>query len=111
MPEQDDQPKGFSSKPPPWVEGLRAKLAEHDVDQRLERLATTVEHAVQQGVARAGELAHDHQDDIARLLDRAEGAVERRTDGKHAETIRHVRGSLERGVEKLARQRPSSGER
>ena len=62
--------------------------------------------AVRQGVAKAGELAHEHKGDLERLIDKAASAVDRRTDGKHADTISQVRGSLERGVEKIADQRP-----
>ena len=57
-------------------------------------------------MAKAGELAHEHKGDIERLLDKAASALDRRTDGKHADTISQVRGSLERGVEKIADQRP-----
>ena len=94
-------PRGRRSARP-----IRAKLEEYEVDRHLNELATTLEHAVRQGVAKAGELAHEHRGDIERLIDKAASAVDRRTDGKHADTISQVRGSLERGVEKIADQRP-----
>jgi hypothetical protein len=56
-------------------------------------------------MAKAGELAHEHKGDLERLFDKAAEAVDRRTEGKHAEKIQQVRGSLERGVDKLAEQR------
>jgi RNA-splicing ligase RtcB len=90
---------------PPLAEAIRAKLDEYQVERHLNDLATTLEDAVRHGVAKAGELAHEHKGDIDRLLDRPATAVDRRTDGKHADRISQVRGSLERGVEKIAEQR------
>jgi RNA-splicing ligase RtcB len=104
-----DQPSDKSaqnpSDKPPLGESLRAKMDEYELDRHLKELASSLEHAVRQGVAKAGELAHEHQGDIDRLLEKAASAVDRRTDGKHAERISQVRGSLERGVEKIADQR------
>ena len=98
-------------QPPPGRslgESIRAKLEEYELDRHLDELADTVEHAVRQGVAKVGELAHEHKGDIERLLDRAAGAVDRRTDGKHAATIDQVRGTIERGVDRIAEQRTGS---
>ena len=97
--------EGGSAKPS-FGDSIRAKVEEYELDRHLAELAGTVEHAVRQGVARAGELAHEHKGDIERLIDKAAGAVDRRTDGKHADTINQVRGSLERGVARIAEQRP-----
>jgi hypothetical protein len=57
-------------------------------------------------MAKVGELAYEHRDDLERLIDRAARAVDRGTDGKHADTIQQVRGSLERSVDRIAEQRP-----
>lgn len=89
----------------PLGERIRAKLDEYEVERHLNELATTVEHAVRQGMTRAGEIVHDHQDDIDGWLDKAASVVDRRTEGRHAEKISQVRGSLERGVERIADQR------
>jgi RNA-splicing ligase RtcB len=99
-----DQPVDPAAKPP-LADTIRAKLEEYEVDRHLNDLATTLEGAVRQGVARAGELAHEHKGDIDRLLDKAASAVDRHTDGKHAERISQVRGTLDRGVERIADQR------
>lgn len=93
------------SERPPLADQIRAKMDEYEVDRHLSEIATTLENAVRQGVAKAGELAHDHRGDIERLIDKAASAVDRRTDGKHADKIQQVRGSLERGVEKIAERR------
>ena len=108
MPDQPSDHSDHSGDRPAFADSLRAKLEELDVERHLGELAGTVEHAVRQGVAKAGELAHEHKGDIERLLDRAAGAVDRRTDGRHAGTIHQVRGSIERGVDRIAEHRPDS---
>jgi hypothetical protein len=80
-------------------------MEEYDVDRHLTELATTIEGAVRTGVAKAGSLVHEHKGDIDRLLDKAAGVVDRHTDGKHADRISQVRGTLERGVDRIAEQR------
>jgi hypothetical protein len=94
-----------ASEKPPIADQIRAKLDEYDVDRHLNDLATTVEQVVRTGMAKAGELAHEHKGDLERLFDKAADAVDRRTEGKHADRIQQVRGSLERGVDKIAEQR------
>ena len=105
----DDQTSQASQTPPsdrpPLADQIRAKMDEYEVDRHLNELASTLESAVRTGMAQAGELAHEHKGDLERLFDKAASAVDRRTDGKHADTIQQVRGSLERGVDKIADQR------
>jgi len=84
---------------------IRAKLDEYEVERHLQELATTVEGVVREGMTRAGELVHEHKDDIGGWIDKAAGVVDRRTEGRHADKISQVRGSLERGVDRLAEQR------
>ena len=104
-----DNPQGESapnpSERPPLGETIRAKMDEYELDRHLNEFATSLEDAVRRGVAKVGELAHEHKGDIDRLLDKAAGVVDRRTEGRHADKINQVRGSLERGVEKIADQR------
>jgi hypothetical protein len=102
----DDQTShDASSDRPPLADQIRSKMDEYEVDRRLTELATTIEGAVRTGMTKAGEFAHEHKGDLERLFDKAADAVDRRTDGKHADTIQQVRGSLERGVDKIADQR------
>lgn len=93
---------------PSVTDSIRAKLDEYGVDRHLEELATAVEEVVRQGAAKAGELVHEHRGDIDRLLDRAAGIVDRQTDGRHADRIGQVRGTLDRGVGRIAEQRPGA---
>ena len=101
----EDQSAEDSSSRPPLADQIKAKMDEYEVDRHLNDIATTIEGAVRQGVAKAGEFAHEHKGDLERLFDKAADVVDRRTEGKHAERIQQVRGSLERGVDKIADQR------
>jgi RNA-splicing ligase RtcB len=109
-----DESSQNPSERPPLAETIRAKMEEYEVDRHLNEIASTVENAVRTGVAKAGALAHEHRGDIDRLIDKAMTAVDRRTGGQHAEKLQQVRGSLERGVDRIAEQRddgaPAEGE-
>ena len=105
MSQSDDPGQPQNPSDQPLGDQIRSKLDEYEVERHLTEIAATVEHAVRQGVSKAGELVHDHRDDIGGWIDKAGGAVDRRTEGRHAERINQVRGSLERGVEKIADQR------
>jgi RNA-splicing ligase RtcB len=100
-----EEASGQASERPPLADQIKAKMDEYEVDRHLEDIAATLEHAVRTGLSMAGEFAHEHRDDIERLIDKAASAVDRHTDGRHADKVQQVRGSLGRGVEKLADQR------
>ena len=91
---------------PPLGDRIRAKLDELDVDRRVDELAAKTEQAVSQGMVKAGELAHEHRDEIDTALGRAADAVDRRTDGKHSARVGKLKGRLEQGVERIAERRP-----
>ena len=107
QPADDDRdPVQRPAEPTPFAETLRAKLEEYDVERHLGDFAAQLEDALRQGVEAIGSLAHEHRDDVVGFLSRTAEALDRRTDGRHAETISEVRGQLERGVERIAEQRP-----
>ena len=87
---------------PPISETIKAKLEQYDVERHVSELATQAEHLLEQGRARAAELAREHRDDLDRLIDRAAHAVDRHTEGRHAARIGQVRLQIERGGERLA---------
>jgi len=94
-----------SAEPTPFAETVRDKFEEFEVERHLEDFAAQLEQVVRQGIETIGALAHEHRDDIGGFLSRTAEAIDRRTDGRHAETISQVRGQIERGVERLAEQR------
>ena len=79
---------------PPISETIKAKLEQYDVERRVSALAAQAEELLEQGRARAGDLAREHRDDIDRVLDRAADAVSRRTDAGDdvVAGAAHVRG-------------------
>ena len=93
-----------------FAETLRAKLEEYDVERHLGEFAAQLEQVVRQGLETVGALAHEHRDDVGGFLSRTAEALDRRTDGRHAETINQVRGQLERGMERLAEQWPGDSD-
>lgn len=92
----------------PLGERIRARLEELDVDSRLEELADQATDAVNRGVARAGELTHEHREQIDHALDRASGRLDLRTDGRYADRISRARTSLDRGVDRVEEHRPGA---
>jgi hypothetical protein len=97
-----EQPSGAQA----FGETLRAKLDEYEVERHLEELVAEVESVVRRGMEAVGAFAQEHRHDIDDFLSRAADTLDRRTDGRHAETIQGVRGQLERGVQRIAGQRP-----
>ena len=90
---------------PPLADQIRAKMDEYEVDRHLNELATTLEGAIKQGLQVAGDFAHEHRGDLDRFFEKVSSAIDTRTEGRHADTIQQVRGSIERGVDKIAEQR------
>ncbi len=92
---------------PSFADQVKALLDEYDVERRLGEIADQADQLVRQGLAVAGEFAHEHREDVGRWFDRAADAVNGRTEGRHATTLEEVRGVLDRGVERIAEQRPN----
>lgn len=86
-------------------ETLKQKIDELDLDRRINVLAEQAEQAVVRAMDTAADYAHEHRDDVDRLLTRATTAIDERTDGRYADTVSKVRHQLDRGVEKLAERR------
>ena len=95
---------------PSFADQVKALLDEYDVERRLGEIADQADQLVRQGLAVAGEFAHEHRADVGRWFDMAADAVNGRTDGRHASTLEEVRGVLDRGVERIAEQRPDSSD-
>lgn len=90
---------------PSFADQVKALLEEYDVERHLTELAEQADHLVRQGLALAGDFAHDHREDVGRMFDQVADAVNGRTEGRHASALQDVRGVLDRGVERIAEQR------
>jgi MT0933-like antitoxin protein len=99
----------MEDKQPSFPEQVRAMLEEYEVERRITEFAQHADQLVREGLAKVGEYAHDHREDVGRMLDRAADAVNGRTEGRHASSVEDVRGILARGVDKLAERRPDDG--
>jgi len=95
---------------PSFADQVKALLDEYDVERRLGEIADQADQLVRQGLAAAGEFAHEHREDVGRWFDRAADAVNGRTEGRHATTLEEVRGVLDRGVERIAEQRSGTAD-
>jgi ElaB/YqjD/DUF883 family membrane-anchored ribosome-binding protein len=87
-------------------ETLKKKIDELDLDRRLNEFVGQAEKVLTRAVETAGEYARDHRDDVDRALDRLSAQIEERTDGKYAEQVGKVRGTVELGLTKLAERSP-----
>ena len=86
-------------------ETLKQKIDELDLDRRLNEAVENGEQLLRRAVETAGDLAHDHRDDVDRVLDRLTGSIEDRTDGRYTTRIEQVRDSLDAGLGRLADRR------
>ena len=93
----------------PITDALKGKLDDLDLERHLADLVAQAEDVVVRGVERAGELTHEHRDQIGGLLDRAGRLVDERTEGRYADRLDRLRSQLDRGVDKLAEQRRTDG--
>ena len=88
-------------------ETLKQKIDELDLDARLNEFSDRAEQAFKRALDKAAEYAHEHRDDVDRLLTRASTSIDERTEGKYADKVTKVREQLDRGVERLAERRPT----
>ncbi|MCW2868325.1 MAG: hypothetical protein JWR20_2513 [Marmoricola sp.] len=86
-------------------ETLKQKIDELDLDRRLNEAVENGEQLLRRAVETAGDLAHDHRDDVDRALDRLTDSIEERTDGRFSDRLGQVRESLDAGLGRLAQRR------
>jgi len=88
-------------------ETLKQMIDEYDLDRRFNEFTEHAEQAVRRTLDTAADYAHEHQDDVDRLLTYLSTTIDERTEGKYADKVTKVREQLDRGVELLAERRPS----
>jgi hypothetical protein len=88
-------------------ETLKQMIDELDLDRRVNEFSDQAEQAAKRALDKAAEYAHEHRDDVDRLLNRASTSIDERTEGKYADKVTKVRAQLDRGIEKLAERRPA----
>jgi ElaB/YqjD/DUF883 family membrane-anchored ribosome-binding protein len=88
-------------------ETLKQRIDELDLDSRLNEFSDRAEQAIKRALDTAAGYAHEHRDDVDRLLTRVSTTIDERTEGKYADKVTKVREQLDRGVERLAERRTS----
>lgn len=89
-------------------ETLKQKIDEIDLDRRVNEAAVTAEKVMHRAVETAAGLAHDHRDDVERVLDRVTASIEERTEGRYSDRVDRLRHQLETGLDRLAERRTDS---
>lgn len=88
------------------TETLKKTVDDLKLDERFTEIASQTEKAFKTAVEKVGTFANDKRSDIDGLLDKAEGAFNERTEGKYADKVTKVKGTVKTGVDKLADKRP-----
>ena len=88
-----------------FMDKLKQKAEEYDLQGKADKLAEQIEKGTQQAVEKAGELAHDNRDKIATGIDKAGATFDERTQGKYADKVAKAKDLAAKGVDKVAEQR------
>ncbi len=104
VPSRTETPMSFLDK-------LRHKAEELDLETKAKDLAEAAAKAAQQAKEKAAEIAHEQRDRVEEVLDKAGQAIDAKTEGKYHDKVAKAKDSVVKGVDKLAEQRPAtSGE-
>lgn len=90
------------------AETLKTTVDSLHLQDRVEEFGVAAERAAKRALEEAGHLAHTKREQVVGLLDKAEAALDRRTEGRYAAQAAKVRTQLLAGVDKLAAQRPTA---
>lgn len=85
---------------------VKEKAEEWDVQGKAEKLAAEVDKVAHEAKDKAAAYADDNRDKVAGALDKAGAKIDERTKGQYADKIVKAKQQVEKGVEKLAEQRP-----
>lgn len=86
---------------------LEAKAKELELDKKLTTFADSADTLLREAAARAGEYAAENRERVEGALDRAEAAVDSRTEGKYHRTVDKVKAGVLSGVDWVVEQRDS----
>ena len=85
---------------------LIAKAKELGLPPQTEDFLRQADLAVTEAVQKAGTYTDENRDKISAALDKAGRAVDEKTQGKYSDKIAKARLQAEKGIAKLAEQRP-----
>ncbi len=87
-----------------FMDRMKQKADELDLEEKAEQLTEAATKAAKQAKETAAKLADENRDKVGAALDRAEAAIDKRTEGKYAEQVAKAKGKVVKGVDKLAEQ-------
>ncbi|GAA5018258.1 hypothetical protein GCM10023258_04960 [Terrabacter aeriphilus] len=94
-------------------EQLKHKADEVHLQEKAKDFGDAVVEMAKAVMSAAAGYAQENRGKVDEALDKAEGIVEEKTNGKHTETVTKVRASVDKGIDKLVDQRetvsPSQG--
>jgi hypothetical protein len=85
---------------------VKAKAEEWDVQGKAEKLAAEVDKVAHEAKDKAAAYADENRDKVSGALDKAGATIDERTKGQYSDKIVKAKQQVEKGVEKLAEQRP-----
>jgi hypothetical protein len=88
-----------------FLDRIRRKAEELDLDTKARELADAAAKAAQQAKEKAGEVAHEQRDKVEQVLDKAGQAIDDKTEGKYHDKVAKAKDTVVKGVDKLAEQR------
>ena len=89
---------------------LIAKAKELGLPPQTEDFLRQADLAVTEAVQKAGTYTDENRDKISAALDKAERAVDEKTQGKYTDKLAKARGAAEKGLDKVVEQRTAGAE-
>lgn len=89
----------------PFADRLVAAAKELGLPDKTEEVIRKADEFVSDAVASAGTFTEERREKISEFLDKAEHAIDERTDGKYADKVAKARAQAEKGIDKIAEQR------
>lgn len=88
-----------------FMDKVKQKAEQYDLQGKAEQFADAVEKTSKDAAQKAGELAHENRDKVTSGLDKVGEKIDKQTDGKYHDKVAKAKGSVTKGVDKLAEQR------
>ena len=92
------------------IDNLIKKADELNLPTKAEQALRQADTYLTKAIEKAGQTTHDNQGKVAAFLDKAGRAIDDKTQGKYHSTVTKVRTQVDKGIVKLAEQRPGGGD-
>lgn len=90
------------------IDNLIKKADELNLPTKAEQALRQADTYLHKAIEKAGQTTHDNQDKVTAFLDKAGRTIDEKTQGKYHSTVTKVRTQVDKGIVKLADQRPSA---